>query len=205
VTVPLLTAADVRVAYGDTDTVVDLTGAAKPLSELRVTGAGATHRLTPISQTAPELVPITSVHNVTASGYDSDTLDALATVDTATAMLAVLLTGSGRGWVLPAAVRDAALDAAHQWGNEQVAMADTVWQPTGRGWIITTLIALASNGSVTVPPLATGAKVLLALTTAGSVAGAARKVGVYTTTIAAGSAAVQSARGWLIVARPETV
>ena len=201
--VDLLGPADTRVLHGDTARIVDLTGAAHPVSRLTVTGAGDTDSLSPISQTSPELVPLSSRHTVSLMGYDGDTTDQLTTIDTSDAMTAVLLTGSGRGWIIPAAIWDPGPDAQHQHRNANVATVDLQMRPTARGWIIETLLELAAAG-VTIPALTAGRKVLAVITTAGTLAGAARKTGIYETTIAAGATGATAARGWLAVARPDT-
>lgn len=193
--VGLLGPADTAVIAGDADTAVGLTAAAA-VAAVTVEGGGATDTLRPLGRTAPLPVPLTSTHVARIDLWDGATADKLGTLDEDESALAVVI--GDTGWVLPGAAHDVGLDADHRWDAAAVATAAVVWQPTGVGRIIEHAFALDSNTSQTVA-VSAGETVWLALTTAGSVGGSSRTVGVYETTISSGSVAVSGARGWLLV------
>ena len=199
-TVDILNSDDVVALYGDTNTMVDLTTPA-PFSNVVVAGSGHTTPLSPVSRTYPERYPITARTGVAADGFDGDTLQSVETVDDDTGAVAVLLTASNRGWIVPGAVFDIpGKHAQTQHPTTGVILTAVMWEPTAQSRIVDNIIALDGSTAVTVPALS-GRQVWLALTTAGSVDGSARTVGVYSTGIAAGSAAVAGAVGYLLVAR----
>ena len=200
--VALLTSTDVVVYAGDEDSIVDLT-TTRPFSRLTITGGGTNAELSPVGATAPERLPMSAEHTITAEGYAGDRLDTLGALSPA-AMTAVILSASNRGWVIPATIFDApAADASARYTNTDIAMVDLMWDNTDRGWIITNAVALTADGNVNVG-VAAGEAVILALTAAGDINGVARPVGVYTAAGIDGATPVVNARGWALVVRPDT-
>jgi len=201
-TVAVLTDADIAVIFGDSAKVADLT-ATKPLSTLAVGGAGVSARLSPVGARNPEVAPITSSHNATATAYAGDAVDALSTISKTTGMVAVILGASGVGWVLPSAILDdPADDARLRMPNTDVQMVTLAFANNARGLIVRAAHELTADGSVTVT-VGSGQSVVLALTTAGTVGSASRTVGVYGVTGVSGSVTVTGARGWILVVEPD--
>ena len=201
---PILNSGDVAILYGDTAKVVDLSNA-KALATLTVQGGGQTAALTPVGAESVELVPLTTRMGADAAGYDGDTIESVGDISLTAGALAVVLGGSARGWVLPSVTYETPGETAEQtWATNQVSRVQVMFKPRAQAWQVDTAFPMDNNDSITVPSLDADQKVWLALTTAGTVAAAARTVGVYETTIAAGVAAVAGARGWLLVASPMT-
>ena len=200
--IALLTSADVAVIAGDANSVVDLTET-RPFSRLTVTGGGTNAELSPVGADAPERLPMSATHTLTAEGFAGDRLDALGALGP-DAMTAVVLGASNRGWVIPATIFDApADDAAARFTNTDVAMVDLMWDNHDRGYIIRNAVPLVADGNVHVA-LVADAVVILALTVAGSVDGVQRTVGVYVADAIDGATPVVGARGWALVAVPDT-
>ena len=201
-TVPILNSGDVVALYGDADTISNLT-VSSPFSTINVAGTGTDAQLRPVGSTGGvETVPITAEVGVTAQGFDGDDLRGVRSVAESTGALALLLTGSGVGWIVPSSVFDLpGSQSDTQWPNADVVRTSITFAPTDTPQIVDSITTIDSNSSITVPALS-GRTVWLALTIAGSVKGAARKVGVYETTITAGTAAISAARGYLLLAKP---
>jgi len=199
--IDLLTSSDVRVLYGDADSIVDLTPT-RPFESLTVAGGGSNATLSPVSAASAEVIPVSSQHTVSAKGFAGDTLDKTATVD-GDAMVAVILAASDRGWVIPAEIFDNPKDdAAATYTVTDVTKVDVMWDNQDRGFIIEDVVPLTQNGNVAVT-VGAGQSVIFALTTAGSIKSAARKVGIYPVSSISGSIAVSSARGYILVVRPD--
>lgn len=193
-TVPLLGASDVVVAWGNDDAIVQLVdvAAALPFGTLTVRGSGASSSVTPIRGDR-EVAPINVRHSASASGWAGDAVDRIDAVsDPAESVLAVLLTGSDTGWLLPARHMTSVPRQRTRHPNTDLTMVEVAWTPTGRSRIVTDIDDIDRDGNHAVQ-LAAGGEAWLIVTAAG----AGQALGIR----AVAGNSVQAAggmRGWLV-------
>ena len=202
-TVDILDTADLRLFYGNATKIVNLVTPA-PFLSLTVAGRGETAAFSPVGRSHPEVIPVSASTMVAARGLGGDALRSVAGIQ-ADAVLVVILSASGVGWVVPSRVWDTpGIESDTQLSSTDVVRTSVSWEPTGQSRIITSVYDVVDRTAITVPALATGAEVWLVLTTAGLVGTKAFQVGVHRTTIGAGTAPVARAGGYLLVTRPHT-
>lgn len=202
----LLDLSDVRLLYGDGDSIVDLT-AARALSQITLTGTGGDDTLRPVGAEDVEVIPITSGESISASGYLGDTLAAMTAIDSATAHVALLLTASGAGVIVPARVRDPARRGlATDFPVQGVIRTAVQFAKRAEGVTdVFRTVAVTGDGNVALPFPPSVSSIHFVATTAGTVDGTAVPVGIHT--LAAGDApyTVVGARGYITQGLPHSL
>lgn len=199
--IDLLTASDVEVLFGDTNGhLVDI-AAANVIDRMELAGGGQTQVLRPVRSTDPIVTPTQTTRNATADLYDSDTTDSLSTVDRGDSTLAVMLTLSGRGWLIPSDLLDLpATDASRRYDVSDIVRISAMFDTTGTVMAIMSIAPIRGDGNLQVQVPASG-EVWAILTTAGSVGGNNLGVGIHDLNSSAGAQRIAGgARGWLVAA-----
>ena len=172
----LLDLSDVHLLYGDDDSIVDLS-AARALSQITLTGTGGDDVLSPVGANDVEVIPITTGDSLTASAYLGDTLASLTTggIDNETAHVAMLLTASNVGIIIPARVRDPVRRGLPtDYGVQSVIRSSVQFQQRAADVIdVLSVVEVDADANVALPSGNALPSVYFVATTAGTVDGTA--------------------------------